>query len=301
MDRMPAVSLAARPGRRRRIVELAAEIERRGFTGIWCPSFGDPVSLCLAAAGVTGTIELATSIQPIYLRHPADMAAAASFVAEMSDGRFRLGLGVSHGPVHQRLGVQVGSPLDDIRRYVGDLRAAEAVSGPLPPIILAALRTRMTRLAAEIADGAVWANAARSHMAVSLREIPPERREGGFIVAAMIPTVIDDDRRAAAAVCRRTLAGYVALPNYRRYWAEAGYREEMDAIARALAEGRTGDVEGLMSDRWLADVTLHGPVGEVREGLEAWFESGVDRPILVPSSTRGGQMQAFSELFEAFA
>ena len=55
-----------------------------------------------------------------------------------------------------------------------------------------------------------------------------------------------------------------------------------------------------MSDRWLRDVTLFGTAAEVREGVEAWRGAGVQTPILVPSSTRGGQMKAFEELFAAF-
>jgi alkanesulfonate monooxygenase SsuD/methylene tetrahydromethanopterin reductase-like flavin-dependent oxidoreductase (luciferase family) len=55
-----------------------------------------------------------------------------------------------------------------------------------------------------------------------------------------------------------------------------------------------------MSDRWLSDCTLYGSVGEVREGIEAWFDAGVKTPIIVPSSTSGGQAKAFEELFAAF-
>ena len=55
-----------------------------------------------------------------------------------------------------------------------------------------------------------------------------------------------------------------------------------------------------MSDRWLADVTLFGSAAEVREGVEAWYAAGVKTLILVPSSTEGGQMRAFQELFAAF-
>jgi hypothetical protein len=56
-----------------------------------------------------------------------------------------------------------------------------------------------------------------------------------------------------------------------------------------------------MSDTWLSSCTLYGSVGAVREGVEAWFEAGVTTPILVPSSTKGGQMVAIKELFDAFS
>ena len=125
-----------------------------------------------------------------------------------------------------------------MRDYVGAMRAAGDRIGELPPIVLATLRDRMVALAAEVADGAVWANASRSHMAREPRgRIPEERRAKGFFVGNMIPTVIDDDREAAAAINRRTLSGYVALPNYRNYWKAAGYDEEMDAIEDAPRRG----------------------------------------------------------------
>ena len=298
---LPAVSLAAVPGKRQRILDLAVEVERRGFSGIHCPSFGDAVGLCLSLAHVTTTLELATSIQPIYLRHPADLAQASAFVHEISGGRFRLGIGVSHGPVVDRLGVETGKPLADVRSYVKALRGTERQAGALPPIVLATLRDKMLGLAVEIADGAVWANASRSHMATQLASVPPERREQGFSIGNMIPTVIDDDREAARAVHRKTLAGYVALPNYRNYWKAAGYEEEMTAIEAALTAEDRGAVAGLMSDRWLDDATLSGSAAQVREGVEAWFDAGVTTPILVMSSTSGGQQVAFEELFAAYA
>jgi len=118
----------------------------------------------------------------------------------------------------------------------------------------------------------------------------------------MIPTCIDDNDPAAAAnVMKRTLTGYVMLPNYRNYWKEAGYTEEMEAIEAALARGDRDALPGLMSDRWLADATLSGTRKQVLEGVEAWFAAGVKTPMLVPSSTSGGQVKAFEELFAAFA
>ena len=279
---------------------MAAEIERRGFSGVYCPSLGDALGLCTSLAHVTTTIRFGTAIEPIYFRHPASMAQTASYIHEVSGGRFDLGLGVSHGPVHDRLQLDVGRPLSDMREYVASMRAAGDRIGELPPIVLATLRDRMVALAAEVADGAVWANGSRSHMAASLAKIPEERRAKGFFVGNMIPTVIDDDREAAAAINRRTLTGYVALPNYRNYWKAAGYVEEMEAIEVAIAAGERDKVPSLMSERWLADCTLFGSATEVRDGVEAWFDAGVTTPIVVMSSTRGGQFVAIEQLFETY-
>jgi alkanesulfonate monooxygenase SsuD/methylene tetrahydromethanopterin reductase-like flavin-dependent oxidoreductase (luciferase family) len=229
------------------------------------------------------------------------MAQTASFIHEMSGGRFVLGLGVSHAPMNARLGVETGKPLADMRKYVETIRSLAKQVGDLPPIVPAALRRRMVSLAGEIGDGAVFANAARSHMAASLANVPKDKRAAGFFVGNMIPTCIDDDRAAAAAVNRKTLSGYLMLPNYRNYWKEAGYVEEMEAVEAALAKGEREKLSSLMTDRWLADTTLFGSAAEVRDGLDAWRAAGVSTPIVVPSSTRGGQMKAFEEVMAAFA
>lgn len=301
MSILPAVSLAAVPGRRRATLDLAGEIERRGFSGIYCPSFGDGLGLCLSLAFATKTIRFGTAIANIYMRTAFDMAQTASFIHEMSGGRFVLGLGVSHAPMNARLGVETGKPLADMRSYVEAARGLAKQVGELPPIVLATLRRRMVSLSAEIGEGAVFANVARSHMAVSLANVPKEKLAAGFFVGNMIPTCVDADRAAAAAVNRKTLLGYVVLPNYRNYWKEAGYVEEMEAIEAALAKGEREKLPSLMSDRWLADTTLFGTAAEVREGVEAWRAAGVSTPIVVPSSTRGGQIKAFEEVMAAFA
>jgi alkanesulfonate monooxygenase SsuD/methylene tetrahydromethanopterin reductase-like flavin-dependent oxidoreductase (luciferase family) len=158
----------------------------------------------------------------------------------------------------------------------------------------------MLSLAVEIADGAVWANGSRGYMPTQLTAIPPEKREAGFFVGDMAPTVIDADESAAKAVLKKTLTLYCRLPNYRNYWKEAGYVEEMEAIEAPIAAGEFDRLPGLMTDRWLADNCLFGSPTKVRDGLEAWFDAGVSTPIVVPSSTTGGQAKAVAELFAAF-
>lgn len=298
----PAISFVAIPGRRRATLDLAVEIERNGFAGLYCPSFGDSLGLCEALALVTRSIPFGTAIVNLYTRHPQEFAKTACLIHELAPGRFRFGIGVSHAPVNAHYGVKTGKPTDDVRRFVSDLKKGAQGNGGLPPVVLAALRKPMVRLAAEIADGVVWANAPRSHMAVSLSHLKAEQRSAeSFFVGNMIPTCISEDRSAAAAVMRKTLRSYTALPNYQNYWIEAGYEEEMRAVERAIAANDAEGVMRAMSDRWLRDVTLFGSAAEVREGFEAWLAAGVKTPILVPSSSSGGQMKAIDELLAAFA
>jgi alkanesulfonate monooxygenase SsuD/methylene tetrahydromethanopterin reductase-like flavin-dependent oxidoreductase (luciferase family) len=300
-DDLPALSLVAVPGRRRTTIEVAREAERRGFAGIYVPSIFGNMAQCTALALETERIPFGTAIAPIYARTVEDFAHSAAYVREVSGGRFWFGIGVAHAPSHVRMGVTVGKPLGDIRAFVEKFRSYEGI-GALPPILLAALRKRMVALSAEIADGVVFANASRSHIRESLSVIPPEKRaDPNFLAANMIPTCISEDVAAAKAVNRRTLTRYTMLPNYRNYWKEAGYVEEMEAIEASISAGRQNDIPALMSDRWLADATLFGPPAAVRDGVAAWREAGVSTPILVPSSASGNQLKAVEEIFAAFA
>jgi alkanesulfonate monooxygenase SsuD/methylene tetrahydromethanopterin reductase-like flavin-dependent oxidoreductase (luciferase family) len=288
------------PGRRRRTIELAQEAERRGIAGLYVPSPTGGMSTCEALAWNTEKITFATAIAPIYQRTMVDFVQSAAMMHEVSGGRFSLGIGIAHGPSYVRMGVTPGKPLADTRGFIEKIRA-ETSFGPLPPIIVAALRKRMVALAGELADGVVFANVVLSHMGQSLAALPAAKRnDPGFFIGNMIPTCISDDVEAARATNRRTLTNYAFLPNYRNYWKEAGFVEEMDAIEKAIAEGRRDDVPKFLTDKWLADNTLFGPAAKVRDGVAAWRAAGVHTPILVPSSAAGNQLKAIDEVFATF-
>ena len=297
-DFRPALSLVGTPSKRSNLLELALEAERRGFDGIACPSLGAAVAMCVSLAHATSSIKFWTSIQPIYYSHPVESANTAAHVHEVSNGRFAFGIGVSHGPITKRLGVQTGRPLQDIEEYVATMKATERFSGALPPILLATLRDKMLDLATKIADGAIWANA-------SLRDIDRQvqmaclARPDEFRLLNMIPTVISDDIDAARAINRKTMTGYVSLPNYRNYWRAAGFNDVMDRIEEALPTRDDDAIRAAMTNEWLDDCTISGDATYVRERLFEWHMRGV-QPIAVMSSTSGGQTVAIKELFAAF-
>ncbi|MGA0765778.1 MAG: LLM class flavin-dependent oxidoreductase [Ilumatobacteraceae bacterium] len=299
----PAVSMVAPAKKRHAILELARRAEELKFVGIACPSLGATMGLCVSLAHSTNEIKFWTSIQPIYYSHAIEMANTAAHIHEVSNGRFALGLGVSHGPVIDRLGATTATPLADIKNYLATMKAQERFSGDLPPIYLAALRNKMMHLASEISNGAIWANASRKSISTQIALLPDSKRSNMFL-ANMIPTVISDDVEAARAIHRKTLVGYVTLPNYRNYWRACGYGEQIDAFERILSESakesRNTEIISAMDNEWLDDCTISGDVDTVRERLYGWSQIGV-LPIAVMSSTSGGQAQAISQLFDAFS
>ena len=75
----------------------------------------------------------------------------------------------------------------------------------------------------------------------------------------------------------------------------------MEGIEAAIEAGDKDRVLTCMTEDWLSNATLYGSANEVRDGVEEWFEQGCKTPILVPSSTGGGQMHAIQELFDCFS
>ena len=198
---LPALSLTAVPGRRLATLELAREIERRGFAGMWVPSPFSGLGLCHALAHVTERAVFATSIAPIYFQQAEEFAQAAAFIHEVSGGRFRFGIGVSHQPTHERMGISPGRPLGDIRAFVEEIRNVPRTGG-LPPVVLAAMRPRIIALAGEIAEGIVFANAARSHIVEAQHPVPndlqPHTRKARRVRTTT--AVIDHCQRQQTAV-----------------------------------------------------------------------------------------------------
>lgn len=177
----PAISLVATANKRAAVLDLARQAETLGFSGIACPSLGAAMGFCVSLAHATKTIKFWTSIQPIYYSHAIEMANTAAHIHEISNKRFGLGLGVSHGPVINRLGATTATPLADIKTYVETMRAQERFSGELPPIYLAALRNKMLDLATEISQGAIWANAALSNIAKQLTRVQTPQNTDTFL------------------------------------------------------------------------------------------------------------------------
>ena len=160
----------------------------------------------------------------------------------------------------------------------------------------------MIALAGEIADGMVFANGARSHMADSLAALPAaKRKDAGFFIGNMIPTCISDDIEAAKAVNRKTLTHYALLPNYRNYWKEAGYVEEMDGDrdgGRREAHGRRAQVPHRRLARRLHPVRPRRPRARGARGLVRRRRDA--RPSSCPPPPAGNQMKAIEELFATF-
>ena len=247
----------------------AAEIERLGYPALW---FGEtPVNKeAFVHAGIllaaTERIAVATGIASIYARDAAAANAAANALAEAYDGRFVLGLGVSHAPAVAQRGHDYGKPVTEMRRYLDALEAAD-YRAPAPahpaPLVIAALRRRMLELARDRAHGAHPYLVTPTHTARA-REI----LGSGPVLAPEQGVVLETDPDRARAIAREHLTAYLRLPNYTNSWREDGFGD--------------GDLADGGSDRLVDGLIAWGDADAIAARVRAHQEAGADHVCIQP-------------------
>lgn len=196
--------------------EFARKVERLGYPVLWIPEAvgRDPFAHCAYLLSRTERLVMATGIANIYARDPMTMAAAAKTVAELSGGRFILGIGVSHRPLVENLrGHAYDKPYSYMKEYVAKLKSAVYMA-PSPkepvPTLLAALHPKMLALAAAEAQGTHTYFVPPEHTAKARAAIGPKP----WICAAQV-VILETDPAKARKAARDYMKTYVPrLPNY---------------------------------------------------------------------------------------
>lgn len=229
-------------------VEAVVQAENDGFDSLWMGQvFGPDVMTVLALAGQkTSRIQVGTSVVPTYTRHPHIMAQQALTTHAATNGRFNLGLGLSHHTVVEGMwGLSYDRPGVNMKEYLsvvmplvnegsvdfsGDFhRARASLQIPVPnpmPVLIAALAPMMLRLAGELADGTItWMagpRALESHIVPRLTRAASAAGRPAPRVVAGIPIAVVDDVAAAREKAARAFRVYGSLPNYQRVLGKEG-------------------------------------------------------------------------------
>ena len=260
-------------------VAYARRAEELGFGTLWVPETvgREPIALLALLSGGTDSINLGTSIVNIWGRDAQAARMAAMTLSEASGGRFVLGLGVSHPHLAGKLrGHEYARPLTRMREYLAAYRAA-VYRGPMtdgapePPVLLAALRERMTDLAATDAGGALPYLFTPERVAWMRARLDAAAAGARPLLAVTLPAVIGDpgDREAARAYLRP----YVRTPTYQASWQLQGFEPV--------------DLEPPGSDRLVDAMVAIGTVADVRDRIAAMVAAGADHVAIIPLAPDG--------------
>lgn len=223
------------------MIDNAKRIESLGFHSLWMATIYNYDGLTtLAAIGPhTSSIELGTAVVATHARHPMAMAQQALTASAACEGRFTLGIGLSHRYVIEtQMGLSYDKPLTHMREYLNVLRpllesrqvdtegdvystnvALDIPEAPTPQLVIAALGPAMLKLAGEVADGTtLWLTGPETianHTVPTLTAAAADAgRKNPRIIAGM-PVVLTDNAADARAMVDRQLGMYKTIPSYR--------------------------------------------------------------------------------------
>jgi probable F420-dependent oxidoreductase len=282
--------------------DLLKEMADLGYTDLWSAEAEgcDAFTPLVLASQYAPELRLGTAIVPAFTRGPALIAQSAASLALVSGGRFVLGLGTSSDVIVERWnGIPFDRPYQRMRdtvRCVKALLAGEKVSeeyesftirgmrlaepppGPVP-VMVAALRPGMLRLAGRDADGAIvnWLAAEDVRtVAPYVREHDPAKE---IVARIFVCPTADADR--ARAIGRRMVTAYLNVPVYAAFhdWLGRG-----DVLAKMWEAWRAGDRQAALEavpESLVDELLIHGPAGACRERIEAYREAGVTTPVIM--------------------
>lgn len=301
----------------RRLSQVA---EEKGWYAVFMSeAMNDALAGVEAIALATNRIRVGTWIANIYLRHPALAGASAVAIDELSAGRLILGLGVSHRPLLDALGIEMKEARTYFRSYLetvkkviagGSLREGMRIQfRPAVhriPIYLGALALETVELAGEMADGAMLYLCTPERVRTAVERMRRGAAKAGrnpdeVEITLGIPVYLSDDLEGARAAARRNLAFSGSLPFYNRLFRRSGFVQEADGISQAIAKADQVGAAAAISNAMVDAMCLVGPPARCRERLQAFREAGVQLPILVPNQVNEDFHSAVRKTLETFA
>jgi len=276
--------------------EQLHELADLGYTDIWSAESdgGDGLTPLALAAAWEPRLRLGTAILPAYTRSPALMAQSAAALADAAPGRFALGIGTSSNVIVERWnGVPFVEPYKKVRdmvRFLRDAFSGEKVTKAYdtfeiqgfrlgvhleqtPPILVAALREGMLRLAGREADGAII-NWLSPDDVPTVTEVVNSQGPGKEIVCRIFccPSEDTDTVRAAG---RFAIAAYLNVPVYAAFHEWLGRGPALQGMWDAWKAGDRKAALAEIPDEVVDDLIVHGSYAECRAKIDRYFANGV--------------------------
>lgn len=274
------------------------ELADLGYTDIWSAESdgGDGLTPLALAAAWEPRLRLGTAILPAYTRSPALMAQSAAAMADAAPGRFALGIGTSSNVIVERWnGVPFVEPYKKVRdmvRFLRDAFSGEKVTKVYdtfevqgfrlgirpeqpPPILVAALREGMLRLAGREGDGAIinWLGPDDVPKVASViaEAAGGEERE----LVARIFVCPSENTEAVRAGARYAIAAYMNVPVYAAFQEWLGRGELLTDMWAAWKAGDRKAALTAIPDQVVDDLVVHGSPAECRARIQRYFDHGV--------------------------
>jgi len=281
----------------RRLVDL-------GYTDAWSAesSGGDGLTPLALAAAWAPELRLGTAILPAFTRGPALLAQSAAAMADAAPGRFVMGIGSSSNVIVERWNdIAFELPYQRCRDVIRFLKASlggekvtetyetfdirgfrlDLVPEIQPPIVLAALREGMLRLAGREADGAItnWLSAEDvARVADIVHDAAPDNAEREVVARLFVCPSTDAD--AVRAQAKYAMAAYLNVPVYAAFHEWLGRGDRLRGMWDAWQAGDRKAALAAIDDKIVDELVIHGSPDECRAHIQRYVEAGIDTPVL---------------------
>ncbi len=290
--------------------DLLRRAEAAGYTDFWSGETNGPdgfTPLTLAAAW-TENVRLGTGVVGVYTRGPALLAQETAALADASGGRFALGIGASSDRIVEGWnGIPLERPLQRIEQTIdflrpvlagdrapeGGFKLETAPAAPVP-IILAALRGKMLKLAVDKADGA-FTNFLPLDSLPQLTEAIAGAPEDFELLCRFF--CIPGGREQVEPIARFMFSSYITVPFYEAFFRWLGHGPAINEMVEAWAAKDRAKAAAAAPWELIENVFIIGTPEQMRERLTAYVDGGITLPVLTPITTP----DKVGELIEALA
>jgi probable F420-dependent oxidoreductase len=275
-----------------------AELADLGYTDIWSAEAdsADAFTPLALAAAWEPRLRLGTAIVPAYTRSPACFAQCVATMADAAPGRFAIGVGSSSNVIVQRWNglpfVEPYKKVRDIVRFLRDALGGEKVSKQYdtfevqgfrlgirpeqaPPILIAALREGMLRLAGREADGAIINWLAPTDVPTVVGVVRDAAGGAEREIVARIFVCPSENSAAVRAAAKFAIAAYLNVPVYAEFHRWLGRTEQLQEMWDAWAAGDRKAAVAAVPDEVVDELVVHGSAASCRARIQEYFDNGV--------------------------
>jgi probable F420-dependent oxidoreductase len=301
----------------RSAIDVAREAEQRGYGAVWNSEVQGPDAFTtLGALAIATDLDLGVAVVPAQTRTAMVLGMTAVSLAELTGGRFTLGIGSSSEVIVQGwAGQRFDKPLTAVRETVEALRPVlsgtrstsegEIVSiggykphavppGGRVPLVLGALNPKSCRTVGELQVDGVCLNQLAPHHVPQVLEQVAEGAGGSlpddYKVVARLFCAITDDVPATRQVVKSVFAPYIATTVYNKFYRWMGYEDEAAAVLDAA--GDRAAMAAAVSDRIVDDLFCLGTAEQVAAKIGAYVDAGVTVPVVQPLALGREQAEA---------
>ncbi len=259
-----------------KVRDVVAEVDEAGWPTMWIPETvsRDPFVSAGILLQASSNLKIATGIASIWARDAMTTNNATITLNEAYDGRFLLGLGVSHHTLTEWVRKHdYSKPLSTMRTYLERMdksifRGVEPAEKP--GRVLAALGPKMLELSAELADGAHPYFVPVEHTAVARDAIGADK-----LLAVEQMVILETDPAKAREIAKKNMAVYLDLPNYTNNLKRLGFTDS--------------DIEG-PSDKLIDAICVWGTLDDIVARVAAHHDAGADHVCVQVLTAESGSI-----------